>query len=191
MSDSIIVIPCHFERVFNKWTDRDAGGGFHGSISVSEFENMITERDDSGKFWIPDTDQYLSDTRNHYCLVVDPETGMTDRVIISMSSTQIKVSRKWLARMGKITMPGANGPFNPPSYSHKYELTTRTEGEGQKTWKVPEVSIIGPLGEGEEQIYEDAKAFYKLVDSGNAKVSEPTNDAPGNKLEMGPDDIEM
>lgn len=192
MSDAIIVVPCHFERIFNEWVDRDAGGGYKGSHSLAAFEKMNTERDEHGKFRIPDTNNYLVDTRNHYCLIVDPKTGTTDRVIFSMSSTQTKVSRKWLSKIANIKMEGANGMFTPPSFSHKYEITTITQTNDSGTWKLPVVSSLGVLDDAEAHIYAEAKAFYDLVKSGKVQASEPADESsPGNDLKMGKEDIEM
>ena len=42
--------------------------------------------------------------------------------LISMKSTQLKISRKWNSMMAGIKMKGKNGMFTPASFSHEYKL---------------------------------------------------------------------
>jgi hypothetical protein len=180
MSDRIVVIPCHYERIFNEWIDRDAGGGFKGSHTAAEVELMSTERDDKGRFWLNETN-YLMDTRNHYILVVDVEKNTVERAIFSMSSTHIKVSKNWLSKISRIKLAGSNGPFTPPSFAHMWEMTTIGQTKGNETWKLAQLNLLSVLGEGDEDIYAQAKDFYELVRAGKVKVSEPTDDSKAGK----------
>ena len=67
---------------------------------------------------------YLDNTANHFVLFCgkNPETAL-----ISMKSTQLKVSRKWNSMMMGLKMQGKNGLFTPPTYSHIYKLSDRPD----------------------------------------------------------------
>ena len=52
---------------------------------------------------------------------------MASEALITMKSTQLKKSRKWNSMMLNIRIPGSNGPFNPPSFSHMYKLKVKKE----------------------------------------------------------------
>ena len=54
--------------------------------------------------------------------------------LISMKSTQLKVSRNWNSMMNSITLTGKNGLFTPPSYSHVYKLKSVQQSNDKGTW---------------------------------------------------------
>ena len=74
---------------------------------------------------------YLENTASHFVLTVgdNPSTAL-----ISMKSTQLKVSRKWNSMMMGIKMQGKNGLFTPPTYSHIYNLKTVQMSNDKGTW---------------------------------------------------------
>ena len=78
--------------------------------------------------------------------------------MISMSSSQGKVSRKWNSMMKSIVMDGKKGPYTPPSFSHSYRLTTiLNTGKGNQ-WYGWNVKKIGEVED--PNLYERAKQFY-------------------------------
>jgi hypothetical protein len=88
----------------------------------------------------------------------DGRDKSTETAMISMSSSQGKVSRKWNSMMLSITLDGKNGPFTPPSFSHIYKLSTLINtGKGQQ-WYGWNVEKVGPLQD--QALYERAKKFY-------------------------------
>jgi len=83
--------------------------------------------------------------------------------MISMSSSQGKVSRKWNSMMMTITLDGKNGPYTPPSFSHIYKLgTVINTGKGQQ-WYGWSVEKVGPIKDA--ALYERAKKFYTSFSS--------------------------
>ena len=85
---------------------------------------------------------YLDNTASHFVLTVgdNPSTAL-----ISMKSTQLKVSRKWNSMMMGIKMQGKNGLFTPPTYSHIYKLSTVQMSNDKGTWFGWDVSKVGPV----------------------------------------------
>jgi len=78
--------------------------------------------------------------------------------MISMSSSQGKVSRKWNSMMKSISLDGENGPFTPPSFSHIYKISSvLNTGKGNQ-WYGFNVEKHAVLEDA--KMYERAKKFY-------------------------------
>src|SRR5262245_43901016 len=95
-----VVIPCAFQRRFVRWGRRENGGGYKGDYSPIDVELGRVEGArlaDDGFTWEME-DDILKDTRNHYVLVraVGDEKNWSPAVL-SLQSTQIKKSKRWLS----------------------------------------------------------------------------------------------
>jgi hypothetical protein len=163
----LVVIPAHFQRRFVEWVSRDSGGGFRGSHRPDEIDLSQFERDDSGKFITKDGN-YLSDTRYHFCVLVGDRGP--EFAIVSMSSTQIKKSRRWMTMMGAIRIEGKKGPYCPATFSHAYRLTTVTESNQKGKWFGWDIQSDHMLTDDEHEWYAAAKQFKAQVKSGMARV---------------------
>ena len=99
------------------------------------------------------------------CLVLgdNPQTAL-----ISMKSTQLKVSRKWNSMMMGIKMQGKNGLFTPPTYSHIYKLSTVQMSNDKGTWFGWDVSKVGPVSD--KGIYDMSKSFAESVGKGEIQA---------------------
>lgn len=108
--DEVEVIPCAFQRRFNRWAAREAGGGFKGvflksAIAGLEASGDIKQNED-GRWFFPMPDgtinekkcDILTDTRMHFCLLVGDD-GTLNPVLISLSRTQLKKSKSWMTLM--------------------------------------------------------------------------------------------
>ena len=87
----------------------------------------------------------------------------TEQALVSMSSSQGKVSRKWNSMMMSISFDGKNGSYTPPSFSHSYKLTTLLNSGKGNQWYGYNVSKIGPVKD--EAFYKHAKKFYTSLAS--------------------------
>ena len=163
--DSINVIPCHYKRQYIEWQDRGTSTG--APVAIHEAGSDIinqTKRDASYKDRLPNGN-YLDNTANHFVLVLgkSPSTAL-----ISMKSTQLKISRKWNSMMMGIKMQGKNGLFTPPTYSHIYNLKTVQMSNDKGTWCGWDVSKVGPVASKED--YEMAKGFATSVGKGEVQA---------------------
>ena len=91
-----------------------------------------------------------------------------DKALIAMKSTQRKVSRGWNAMMKSIHEKGKNGTFNPPSFSHIYQLRS-VEISGNFTWYGYAVKLLRKVDNVD--LYQHAKAFHASIKSGQAKAA--------------------
>ena len=86
-----------------------------------------------------------------------------------MKSTQLKVSRGWNSMMKSISEKGKNGTFNPPSFSHIYQLRS-VEISGNFTWYGYAVKLLRKVDNVD--LYQNAKSFHTSIKSGQAKAAE-------------------
>lgn len=173
--EGVSLVPCHFERRMVEWVPRESGGGFRGSHSPDEVDLTKLDRDDSGKFVMPNGNN-LVDTRYHFCVLVRPD-GTPTPVVLSLASTQIKKSRQWMTKMSSIKLADAKGQkYTPPTFSHLYKLTTVSEQNEKGSWKGIQVEVDRMLTPKDQDVYVLAKEFKRQVQSGQARVEEPPQD---------------
>ncbi len=163
--DSVNVVPVFYKRQYIEWQDRGTSSGAPVAIheAGSDLINQ-TKRDASYKDRLPNGN-YLENTANHFVLQLgdNPQTAL-----ISMKSTQLKVSRKWNSMMMGIKMQGKNGLFTPPTYSHIYTLSTVQMSNDKGTWFGWDVAKVGPVTD--KSTYEMAKSFAESVGKGEVQA---------------------
>ena len=163
--DSLQVIPCHYKRQYIEWQDRGTSSG--APVAIHEANSDIISQTTRGKDYkdrLPNGN-YLDNTANHFVLILgdSPQTAL-----ISMKSTQLKVSRKWNSMMMGIKMQGKNGLFTPPTYSHIYNLSTVQMSNDKGTWFGWDVSKVGAVKD--KNMYDMAKSFADSVGKGEIQA---------------------
>ena len=161
----IDVIPCFYKLEYIEWKDRGEGLGAPVAIYDSSSDIMSKTKPDANyKDRLPNGN-YIEKTASHFVIV---EGDSPSTALISMKSTQLKISRKWNSMMSGIKMKGANGMFTPASFSHIYKLKTTQMSNDKGTWFGWEVSKIGPVtGNG---LYDQAKSFSDSISKGAVKA---------------------
>ena len=163
--DTIQVIPAHYKRQYIEWQDRGTSTG--APVAIHDADSDIVSQTTRGKDYkdrLPNGN-YLDNTASHFVLIVgdNPETAL-----ISMKSTQLKVSRKWNSMMMGLKMQGKNGLFTPPTYSHIYNLSTVQMSNDKGTWFGWDVAKVGPVVD--KAIYDMAKSFAESVGKGEIQA---------------------
>ena len=161
----IDVIPCFYKLEYIEWKDRGEGLGAPVAIYDSSSDIMSKTKPDANyKDRLPNGN-YIEKTASHFVIVSgdSPSTAL-----ISMKSTQLKISRKWNSMMSGIKMKGKNGLFTPASFSHIYKLKTTQMSNDKGTWFGWEVSKVGPVTD--KGLYDQAKAFSENISKGSVKA---------------------
>ena len=161
----IDVIPCFYKLEYIEWKDRGEGLGAPVNIYDSSSDIMSkTTPDANYKDRLPNGN-YIDKTASHFVIITgdSPATAL-----ISMKSTQLKISRKWNSMMSGIKMKGANGLFTPASFSHIYRLKTTQMSNDKGTWFGWEVSKVGPVTD--QSLYGQAKSFSENISKGSVKA---------------------
>ena len=161
----IDVIPCFYKLEYIEWKDRGDGPGAPVAIYDSSSDVMSKTKPDANyKDRLPNGN-YIEKTASHFVIIMgdNPSTAL-----ISMKSTQLKISRKWNSMMSGIKMKGANGMFTPASFSHIYKLKTTQMSNDKGTWFGWEVSKVGPVTD--QSLYGQAKSFSENISKGTVKA---------------------
>jgi hypothetical protein len=168
--DQVDVIPCAYQRRFNRWAPRDLGGGFKGAHLPSAIAGMeaanVIKASEEGRLFFPLPDgsinekkcDILTDTRMHFCLLVKGD-GKLEGVLISLSRTQLKKSKQWMT-----LMQNRGGDM----FSTVYQLSTRDEENDKGKWKGVAIEVDRPA-EAEE--VNAGANFYASVIKGVVKVN--------------------
>jgi len=159
-AEGIEVIPCHYKLEYQEWADFGTGSGRPENIYSADSDILSKTKNEMGKDRL-DNGNYILTVGQHYVLIRDGNS--TENALISMSSSQGKISRKWNSMMMSITLDGKNGPYTPPSFSHKYRLTSVLNSGKGNQWYGFNVTKIGPVEE--PALYERAKKFYTSLAS--------------------------
>ena len=189
--DSIEVIPCAYQRRFIGWAPRSQGGGFKGEYMPHEVEaGQVAglSKYDSGYFMNvpagidpldakgkPLYDQ-LKDTRAHFVLYLDKD-GTWKPACISMASTQIKRSKRWMSMINGLEMALPSGKrFTPPSFAHSYVLTTEQEQNAEgNTWWSWVVRLKDRVADN--YTFDKARAFHDDVVKGAVAVQHQSEES--------------
>ena len=160
---SINVIPCFYKLEYVEWKDRGEGSGAPVTVHPSTSDIISKTKPDANyKDRLPNGN-YVEKTASHY-VIVTGDSPCT--ALITMKSTQLKVSRSWNSMMNSIKLKGKNGMFTPAAYSHVYNLSTVQQSNDKGTWFGWNVQKIGPVQD--KNLYEAAKQFASSV--GNVQV---------------------
>jgi len=164
----IEVLPVFYKRQYIEWQERGEGKGAPVNIYNAGDNVPKTNRDKSNKDRLSNGN-YLENTANHYIVILgsSPATAL-----ISMKATQLKISKKWNSMMLGLKMPGKNGLFTPPTYSHIYKLKTVQMSNDKGTWFGWDVSKIGPISD--KSVYDIAKSFASRVGKGEIQAKPET-----------------
>ena len=161
----IDVIPAFYKLEYIEWKDRGEGPGAPVAIYDSSSDIMSkTKADANYKDRLPNGN-YIEKTASHFVIITgdSPSTAL-----ISMKSTQLKISRKWNSMMSGIKLKGKNGLYTPASFSHIYKLKTTQMSNDKGTWFGWEVSKVGPITDA--SLYQQAKSFSESISKGAVKA---------------------
>jgi len=155
----IQVIPCHYKLEFQEWADYGTGSGRPENIFPDSSDVLEkTTKGPDGKDRLQNGN-YILTVGQHFVIILGDKGSET--AMISMSSSQGKISRKWNSMMKSISLDGKDGPYTPPSFSHIYRLSSvLNTGKGNQ-WYGYNVEKVGMLEDA--KMYERAKKFYEGI----------------------------
>jgi hypothetical protein len=169
----IHVIPCGYLKQYTEWTPRDEGGGFLGHHAEGSSVVKNSTVDDKGKRWTAGHKTNLVDTAYYFLLVRVGDAW--SQAMLSMSSTQLKASRKWNSLMSGIVLKNRDGKtFKPPMFSHVYLMKTIAQENDSGSWYGWEITNAGIVADAEA--YGVAREFHKQVASGAVRTGPPPSE---------------
>ncbi len=178
--EGVVIVPCSYKREFLRWGARSNGGGFKGAYSPEDVAEMrtkgqIVELD--GRLYAPEQDgsvnpeksDRFNDTRNHYVLIMDTDSGAWTEALLSLTSTQIKKSKMLMSALASVKLKnGAGQLYTPPTFANLVRATSVGESNDKGTWFGVKFELAGQVDRAE--IYAAAKAFHANIAKGGVQV---------------------
>lgn len=163
--EGILVLHVAFKRSFTAWVLREKGGGYKGEFAPTDPIIMTTKPDEKKRNILPDGITQLVDTRLHAVIVLGGDRPTP--ALLSLTSTQIKKSKRWMTSMQE--MQAKDGY---PTFAHIYKLTTIPESNDQGNWYGWKIEYVGPATEQEH--IDAAVQFYEALQLGQMKMEANT-----------------
>lgn len=191
----ILIIPCAYKRSYVIWGGREGDGGFKGELTPEQFAEIETDETKvkvvEGKPYKPNEDgtvnpkknDYYADTRSHYVLVVDQESGEVGQAILSLSSTQTKASKMLMTSLSQKKVDTPQGKRTPPTFANLVRMTTISQQNDKGSWSGAKFELEGLVTD--KDLYAEAKAFYNAVNTGAAKADFSRDPSQGEAGDVG------
>lgn len=181
--EGVVIVPAYYRRVFLRWGPANFKGEMSADV-VAEMRAAGGIVDLDGKLYIPLPDgtvnpkhcDRISDTRNHYVLLLDQETGAYSQALVSLSSTQIKKSKMLMSALASVKVKHSTGMITPPTYANTVRMTTVPESNDKGTWFGVRFELTGFVNQPD--VYQAAKAFHASVSKGAVEVKYAEEEAP-------------
>ena len=174
--EGMLVVPCYYNRRNVEWKPRTEGGGYVASYLPDDPIVPTAVRNDKNEEVLPNGN-LLTNTAQHFVMLV--EGDQYSRCLITMSSTQLKKSRRWLSQMNAMTAMGKNGPYTLPMMSQFYTLTTVPEQNDLGKWygwAIARERQLDLSNDFEKSLFDNAVAFAKSVEAGEVEAKEVSPD---------------
>jgi hypothetical protein len=159
----INVIPCYYKLEYQEWAEFGTGSGRPEMIYPADSDILTKTTKDGAKDRLQNGN-YILTVHQNYVIIVS-ENGSAETALISMSSSQGKVARKWQSLQMSQTMTDEQGSFTPPSWSYMYNLSSVLNSGKGNQWYGFAVKSAG-LVESQE-LYNRAKDFHNSCDKNN------------------------
>lgn len=175
-----LIVPCAYKRAFLRWGPREAGG-FRGELTPEEVAAMRaggTAVEVEGRLYVPLDDgsvnpqksDRISEVRNHFCLLVDPDAFTATQVLLSLTSTQIKKSKALMSMLSSVRVGPPENRRMPDTFANLVRVTTIPESNDKGSWygvKFELAGLVGSLPHGMgRNVYELGREFNRSVARG-------------------------
>lgn len=180
--EGVLFIPCAFQRRFLRWAPRNESEGMKGEVMPEDIDQLLKDGEivqEDGRYFYPregvanpdkTKNDHLADTRTHFGILIRPD-GRLSRVVLSLSSTQIKKSKRLISLLSELRIQHNGKSVTPPTWASIVRITTALESNDEGSWHGVNFRHEGFVDSPET--YAAGEAFSKQVMKGEAK---PTYD---------------
>ena len=165
--EGITVIPCGYRKSYVEWVPRESGGGL---VAIHDMKPEGTTVDPKSKKSFLGENQIV-DTAEHFVLIKSDDSW--EAAILTMTSSNLGVSRKWntLLKMKKMNIKGQM--VEPPSFLYMFKLSTINAENDLGSWFKYKIEEIGQVES--KNVFTQAEALSDSVSEGKIKVSDPVD----------------
>lgn len=178
-------IPVVYQHRHLEWRPREAGGGLvrdHGEDA--SILKTTKKGGPKGNDNVTPQGTHIVESGTYFGFRVDPETGIYERGIIGMSSTQLTVAKQWNYAMTNSYITSPKDPSKrilAALFFYCYRLTTVLRQKNNNEWYVwnfAQSLRTMDLPNGTE-IYMAAREFRKMILEGQVQLGAPAQDPEG------------
>ena len=180
--EGITVVPCAYVKKFIEWIPREKGGGLVDASHDASILKSCTRDDETRKFYTAEGNEIV-ETAQFFVLVLEPEP---QQAVLTFTSTQLGVSRKWLTMLRMARVQNSKGEsVQAPMFAYNYRVTTTSLSNDKGSWNGYSVNQENAT---ELSVAKLAKEFMSAARSGDVQVKEeqqrdsnavkPEGDAP-------------
>jgi hypothetical protein len=170
-------LPCYYKVVYDEWTPRDDGGGYHGEHprdtellrSAKPFVNPKTGKT-RGDIFVLDNGNHLKLTHKYFCIL--EKTWRP--IVIPMASTNLGASRMLQNMIDAQQVIVGDRIVTKPAFWSRFLLKTGYKEFDEGSAYVFNVSLNGS---NENKMLRDlCKVFALSCQRGNVKIAQPIDD---------------
>ena len=186
--ETVQFLPCFFTKNYTWWKPRNAGGGLVKNFGTDRSASRIMEavrNDTNGKSELQKVEGLpvveVVEASVYFGLIVMPD-GTVEETVLSLSSTQLKVARKFNATIHQQKHPRTGAPL--PIFCRVYELSAIGESNDRGSWAGLSVApgpMLPDLSDRWDVLYVAAKSLaddclrgakHDVVDVGEATITD-------------------
>tara|TARA_R110000868_G_scaffold160021_3_gene389306 strand:- start:22 stop:846 length:825 start_codon:yes stop_codon:yes gene_type:complete len=172
--DGIIYLPVYFRKDYLEWAPRASGKGLvkvHTDPAVMD----SAKRNDKNQPILANGN-LIAETAQWFGMILS--TSDRRKCFIPLTSTQLKVSRRWMSLATGEKLKRADGSeFTAPLFYRTYHMTTATASNNQGEWGVFKVErgkslpeYCSEFGINEKDLIDEALKFRDSVMKGETKA---------------------
>ena len=167
----IEVIPVYYKMTYPEWApfEKREGRPIHNDRGPEIMAK--TNQNDRNKDMLDNGNEIIK-TANHFVIVLGDRP---EKALMTMKSTQLKVSRSWNSLMEDQfeVDPKTNKSVPAPMFSRVYKLNS-VENSGSFTWHGYNVNLLRKVDDA--GIYQMARDFHTSLKKGQAKAESYTEE---------------
>lgn len=165
-NDRVTFIPCFYQKLFVEWTPREKGGGIVQSHADESILKQ-TKKNDRGQDILPNGNVIV--TTAYFFGLVKDRSGDWQKVVLSMTSTQLKKARKWLSIATSLKFTNPKGEkYTPPLFAHMYHLSSVPESNDQGSWMGWKVDIMDRVND--MALIEESRKVVNLTKESSSRM---------------------
>jgi hypothetical protein len=144
------IVCLKFDRVFIEWKGKKKDrGGFLGVHDPENAERIA--KDKTWGEWLTADGNFLQE--NYVYMVISPGHETDGLMVLSLTSSAIKVAREWNVAMTRRTIPsGPNAGKIAMPYYQIYDLSTTRRENDQGAWFAPVLKFGGFVSEAQYKL---------------------------------------
>jgi len=165
----IKVVVCYYKRNFPEKSDKGDGNAITVATHEPNSPIIQTGKRVGSKIMLPNGN-YLEETAYYYVLMETNAGGMTP-ALITMKSSQLTVSKKWIAMMKLMQVDIGEGKVGrPPMHGVVYNLSSALQKNDKGSWYGWSVTQDRIMGQEDVALYKQAKGLKDNVSKGNVQT---------------------